>query len=94
MNIRLTTDQEAFVRDAVAAGRLKNADDAVREALELWEQRERLRAELLAAIDEAEASVASGFGIEFTPQSVTELAEDVKRNGREYLAKAPEPAGR
>ena len=39
MDIQLTADQRAFVRDAIESGRLQREEDAVREALALWEQR-------------------------------------------------------
>lgn len=34
-------------------GRLRGEEDAVREALSMWEERERTRAEILSAVDEA-----------------------------------------
>ncbi len=46
------------MREAIESGRLRREEDAVQEALSLWEERERLRAELLAGVDEAEASLA------------------------------------
>jgi hypothetical protein len=42
---------------AIDSGRLRGEEDAVKEALSLWEERERARAEILAAVDEAEAVV-------------------------------------
>jgi putative addiction module CopG family antidote len=56
----LTHDQKAFVRQAIESGRLRSEDDAVREALALWEERERRRTEILMALDAAEASLAGG----------------------------------
>jgi Arc/MetJ-type ribon-helix-helix transcriptional regulator len=56
------------------------------EALRLWEERERKRAEFLATLDEAKASLARGEGIEVTEQSMRELAEGVKQRGRARLA--------
>ncbi len=85
MEVRLTPDQEAFVRQAVESGRLQRAEDAIEEALSLWEERERTRAEILAAVDAAEASLDRGEGIEITEQSMRELAEGVKRRGRARL---------
>jgi putative addiction module CopG family antidote len=41
MEVKLTPDQKAFVRDAIESGRLKREEDAVQEALALWEERER-----------------------------------------------------
>jgi putative addiction module CopG family antidote len=43
MEVHLTPDQESFARQAVAAGRFRNEEEAVREALSLWEERERAR---------------------------------------------------
>lgn len=54
------------------------------EAMEA--QRERSRTEILAAVDEAEASIARGEGRVITQQSMRELAEDVKKRGRVRLA--------
>ena len=60
MEVQLSPDQEAFVREAVASGRFHRAEDAIKEALLLWEERERKRLELLAAVGQAEASIARG----------------------------------
>src|SRR2546422_11504430 len=60
MEIHLIPDQQAFLRQAIESGRLADEEDAMREALELWEERERERAETLAAIEVAEAAVAGG----------------------------------
>ncbi len=86
MEVQLTPDQEAFVRQAIAAGRLRREEDAVREAMSLWEERERRRLEILAAVDEAEASLARGEGRSISKESMRELAEEVKRRGRARLA--------
>ncbi len=86
MEVQLTPDQQAFVREAIASGRLHREEDAVTEALSLWEARERTRAEILAAVDEAEASLARGEGRIVTQDSVRELAESVKQRGRARLA--------
>jgi putative addiction module CopG family antidote len=93
MNVDLTPDQQAFVRDAIATGRLHGEQDAVREALSLWERRERARAQLLASVDAAEASLAQGEGRIVTRESMKDLAEDVKQRGRARLA-AEQASGR
>jgi putative addiction module CopG family antidote len=82
MDVRLTPDQEAFIRDAIETGRFSRAEDAVQEALSLWEERERARAEILAAVDMAEASLTRGEGRPITPQSMRELADEVQQRGR------------
>lgn len=93
MEVRLTPDQQAFARQAVESGRLDREEDAVKEALSRWEERERRRLEILAAVDEAEASLACGEGSIITQESMRELAADVKRRGRDRLA-AEQPASR
>jgi putative addiction module CopG family antidote len=85
MDVRLSPDQEAFVRQAIEAGRFREPEEAVREALSLWEERERRRLEIVAAVEEAEASIARGEGIEITAESMKALADRVKRAGRERL---------
>lgn len=86
MEVQLTPDQQAFVRQAIESGRLGREEDAVREALALWEERERTRAEILGAVDEAEASLARGEGRIITRESMRDLAEQVKQRGRDRLA--------
>ncbi len=86
MEVQLTPDQRAFVRQAIESGRLRREEDAVKEALSLWEERERGRAEILAAIDEAETSLARGEGRPVTPESMRELAQQVMDRGRARLA--------
>jgi Arc/MetJ-type ribon-helix-helix transcriptional regulator len=86
MEVYLTPDQKAFVRQAIESGRLLREEDAVKEALSLWEDRERTRAEILVAVDEAEASLARGEGRPITRESMRTLAEEVKRRGRTRLA--------
>jgi len=89
MEVHLTPDQQAFVRQAIETGRFRREEDAVREALSLWEERERKRAEILAAVDAAETSLARGNGRVITGQSMRELAEEVKQRGRLRLASGP-----
>jgi len=86
MDVQFTPDQKAFVSQAIESGRLQRDEDAVKEALSLWEERERTRAEILAAVDEAEASLACGEGRSITQDSMRELTDEVKRRGRARLA--------
>ena len=46
MKVNLTPDQKAFIRQAIQSGRFRREEDAVEEALSLWEERERARAEI------------------------------------------------
>lgn len=90
MEVQLTPDQKAFVRQAIESGRLRREEDAVKEALSLWEERERRRLEILLAVDRAEASLARGEGRRVTtPEQVKQLAADVKRRGMARLNADP-----
>ncbi len=80
MEVSLTQDQEAFIRQAIDSGRFHRQEDAVHEALCLWEGRERRRAEFLATLDDAKASLACSEGRTITQESMRELAGDVKRD--------------
>jgi putative addiction module CopG family antidote len=70
MNVQLTPDQEAFVRDAIASGRLRSADDAIREALALWERQERARAAFRAAVAAGDAEIDRDEGVDFTREEL------------------------
>ena len=85
MEIELTSDQKAFARHAVETGRLHSEEDAIREALALWEERERRRVEFQATLDNARASLARGEGREITQESMHELSAQVKERGRTRL---------
>jgi putative addiction module CopG family antidote len=87
MEVQLTPDQKAFIRQAIESGRLHGEEDAIQEALALWEERERTRAEILAAVHAAEASLERGAGRTITQESMRQLADEVKRRGRARLAK-------
>lgn len=86
MEVELTQDQQAFVRQAIAAGRLQAPEEAAKEAFVLWEERERRRAEILASVDMAEAAIARGEGRVITEESMRQLAKDVSQRGRARLA--------
>jgi len=85
MEVQLTSDQKDFARRAVESGRLQSEEDAVQQALALWEERERRRIEFLATLDEARASLARGEGREITPQSMQALSSEIKEQGRARL---------
>ena len=85
MDVQLTPDQKAFARRAIESGRLHSEQDAVQEALALWEERERQRTELLLTLDDARASLARGEDRVITQQSMQQLAQEVKERGRARL---------
>lgn len=85
MDVQLTPDQKALAQRAIESGRLNSEEDAIHEALHLWEERERQRAEFLLTLDDARASLARGEGREITQESIRELAREVKERGRARL---------
>ena len=85
MDVQLTSDQKAFVRRAIESGRLHSEQEAVQEALALWEERERQRAEFLLTLDDARASLARGEGRIITEENMRQLASEVKERGRARL---------
>lgn len=85
MDVELTPDQKAFARRAIESGRFHSEQEAVREALALWEERERQRTEFLLTLDDARDSLARGEGRVITQESVRQLASEVKERGRARL---------
>jgi putative addiction module CopG family antidote len=82
MQFTPTPDQESFIRQAIASGRYRTPEDAVRDAMARWEESERARAELLAAFDEAEADLEAGHYTDCTDAMLPQLADDLKREAR------------
>jgi len=85
MEVELTPDQASFARRAVETGRLRSEEDALQEALALWEERERRRMELLATLDDARAALALDEGRVITTESMRELSAGVRERGRARL---------
>jgi putative addiction module CopG family antidote len=85
MDVQLSPDQKAFVRRAIESGRLQSEEDAIQEALRLWEERERQRAQFLLTLDDARASTMRGEGRDITQESMRQLASNVKERGRARL---------
>ena len=83
MDVQLTPDQKAFIRHAIESGRLKGEADAVKEALALWEERERSRIEIISALNDAEADLEAGQYADYTDASLPQLAAELKREARE-----------
>lgn len=65
----------------------------VREALALWEERERALAEFRATLDEAKDSLARGEGTKITRQSMRELTDSIIERTRARLAAEPNACG-
>jgi putative addiction module CopG family antidote len=86
MQIQLTPEQSSFVELGIQEGRFRDSEEAVRQALALWEKRERARVELLASLDLAEQSLEAGEGESYTPDTLHELTQSVQQRGLAKLA--------
>ena len=87
MNVTLTPDLEAMVNESVQSGLYRSPSELMCDALQLLKQREELRRlrleELRGEIQKGIDSLDAGKGIRTTG---AELAEEIKRRGRERLA--------
>jgi len=72
--------------EAAAHAEHRSVGDILREVIEQGLRERRLRAEILARVDEAEASLARGEGTVITQASMHQLAAEVKQRGRARLA--------
>jgi Arc/MetJ-type ribon-helix-helix transcriptional regulator len=86
MDVQFSPGQKAFVREAIASGRITSEEEAVRQALALWEERERQRVEILGAVERGYASLARGGVRRITSEAeLQQFADDVKRRGMARL---------
>lgn len=81
MNIYLGDHFDALIRKRVESGRYAHASEVVREGLRLLEAQERLRV-LRDALEVAEAQVARGETVEFTPELMDRLSREATENAR------------
>ena len=83
MNVSLTPELEAMIRQRVESGRYTNASDVLREALRLLEEREKvehLRSLLAVGLEDE----CRGALVEFTPEYMNNLhrrTEEAFRRG-------------
>lgn len=91
MNVSLTPELERFVQEKVASGLYNSASEVIREALRLLNEQDQLRQ---IRLEELRKEIAIGIEQldrgEFTEcdeESLGQFFEDIKRRGRERLAK-------
>ena len=86
MNISLTPELDAIIREKVESGMYNSASEVVREALRMFQAREELRQEKLEVlkmeIRKGLVSLDAGNGVEMTDN----LFERIKKRGSERLA--------
>ena len=81
INVNLTPQLEAMVRDKVAGGLYGSASEVVREALRLMQEQDQLRA---MKLEQLRADIRAG--LESGSAGELDVAA-IKRRGRERLAK-------
>lgn len=90
MNVSLTAELEKFVNERVASGLYTSASEVVREGLRLLQEKEllkqiklrELRQEVRKGLDQLERDEVTVYESE----SLSELAAEIKRQGREERA--------
>jgi antitoxin ParD1/3/4 len=71
MNVSLSPQLEAMVKDKVASGRYTSASEVVREALRLMEQRDQLSAMRLQQLEQdIQDGLASGEPLPWNPEAI------------------------
>lgn len=91
MNVSLTPELESLINNKVKTGLYNSASEVVREALRLLEEQDRLkeirledlRRELQKGVDDLRAGRRTALE---SKEDFDELAEEIKRGGRELLA--------
>jgi putative addiction module CopG family antidote len=86
MQVDLTPAQASFIDLGIQEGRFRNSEEAIREALALWEKRERARIELLASLDSAEQALDAGEGEEYIIDTLSSLVQSVQERGAARLS--------
>jgi len=87
MQIELSPEQSSFVDLGIQQGRFRDQEEAVRQALALWEKRERARIQLLADIDAGEASFEGSETVLESAEDIQKFVEGIATLGRDRLAK-------
>ncbi len=84
MTVDLSPHLEAAIHEKVQSGKYSDANEVVREALDLLEIRDR-QTTLREAIDVAEADFVAGKARVWTPDRLEELKREADKEDREGL---------
>ena len=78
MEIELTPEQDSLVHLGIEQGRYRDEHDAVKEAMMMWEKRQRDHMELLASLRIAELELDAGLGTTYTEETIHSLGKNVR----------------
>jgi len=81
MQVQPTPEQNSFIDLGIQEGRFRDREEAVQQALALWQKRERTRVELLGSLDLAEKSLDADEGETYVSENLDELVKSVKERG-------------
>lgn len=81
MNVSLTPQLEALIRQKVESGLYNNASEVVREALRLMDERDHAR-QLRTSLALAEQQIERGEGVEWTLELMERLKGEATENAR------------
>jgi Arc/MetJ-type ribon-helix-helix transcriptional regulator len=73
---------EATRPASLHSSRYRNAEEALRYALARWEEDQRRRMELSVAFDENEADIGAGNYTDHANDTLSQLADELKRETR------------
>jgi antitoxin ParD1/3/4 len=82
MEVHLPPQQQAFIEQNVRAGRFASENDALRQAVELLQERESELEHLRAAVDESDADIDHGRYSEYSDETLPHLLDELKTEGR------------
>ncbi len=86
MEIELTPEQTDLIRLGIEQGRYRDSADAIQRAMDLWVERERVRLELLAAIDAGDDSSESEDIVLEWDEDIAQFVKGIEQRGRAKLA--------
>jgi putative addiction module CopG family antidote len=82
MSVILSPQAETLIRQEVAAGPYRSADEVIQEVLRLLDARDRHAQELRDSVAEGFAAIGRGEGIELTPELMEELSRQAEERAR------------
>ena len=87
MNVSLTPELEKLVEEKVKTGMYQTASEVVREGLRLLKERDQRLLQLRADVRTGFDAIDRGDFEEHDERTTKQLAQEIKRRGRQRLAK-------
>lgn len=84
MTVELTKEQEQLIEQQLASGRFRDKSEVIAKALTLLERHDAALAQVRADVEEGLGDLRAGRSRNY--QSPQELAEEIKKRGRELKA--------